>query len=100
MSQRARLYAASKCATSNAMSVRVPGCSHVVCSLDADCKSVFLAWDNANGPRPDRSMHGQPSLLQIFFTSQLLDMETFNGIFHLLPGTSHIIYRTTNRIVA
>ena len=82
------------------MSFRVPGCSHLGCSAYSDCKSLFLAWDNANGPLSDRSMHGQPSLLQIFFTSQPLDMETFNAIFHLLPGRADIIYRATNQIVA
>src|ERR1700704_3615141 len=40
-------------------------------------------WDNTNGPQPDRSMHRRPSLLQIFFTSEPLDMKVFNGIFNL-----------------
>src|SRR5437899_12844328 len=83
MSQRARLYAASRCGTSSAMSPGVPGCSHAGCSLYADCKSLFLAWDNANGPLSDRSMHSHSSVLQLFFTSELLDMETFNGIDHV-----------------
>src|SRR5258708_19578962 len=93
MSQRARLYAASQCATSSAMSLRVPGCSHAGCLLYADCKSLFLAWDNTNGPLSDRSMHRQCSLLQIFFTSEFLDMEAFTGIFHLPPGRADIIYQ-------
>jgi hypothetical protein len=53
----------------------------------------FLACDNANGSQPDRSMHGQPSLLQMFFTSKLFDMKAFIGIFHLPPGRADIINR-------
>jgi DNA-binding winged helix-turn-helix (wHTH) protein len=38
-------------------------------------------------------MHSQSSLLQIFFTSELLDMEAINGMFHLPPGSADIINR-------
>src|SRR5580704_12745337 len=52
----------------------------------------FARGDNTSGTLCDRSMHSQSSLLQIFFTSELLDMEAFNGIFHLPPGSADIIY--------
>ena len=61
----------------------------VVCGLQI----LFLDGDNTSGPLADRSMHSQSSLLQIFFTSEFLDMEAFNGMFHLPPGSADIIYR-------
>jgi hypothetical protein len=36
-------------------------------------------------------MHSQSSLLQIFFTSELPDMEVLNGIFHLPQGGADTI---------
>jgi hypothetical protein len=36
-------------------------------------------------------MHSPSSLLQIFFIGELLDMEVFNGILHLPPGSADIM---------
>ena len=39
-------------------------------------------------------MHSQSSLLQIFFTSELLDMEAIKGMFHLPPASADIMNRS------
>src|SRR5207248_11152097 len=47
---------------------------------------------NTKGLLSDRSMHSQSSLLQLFFTSKLPDIEAVNGIVHP-PPRAGIMYR-------
>src|SRR5271155_4572473 len=56
---------------------------------------LFSRLDNTNRPLSYRSMHGQPSLHQIFFTSELLDMEAFSGILRLPPGSADMLIQST-----